>query len=418
MNIAFVGPFALAPKSTMRVRALPIAQELVRRGHRVTVLLPPWDNPDDSGAIKEDDGVRIENLSLPRRIPLVESGLLAARLLSRTLACRAGVVHVFKPKGFSGVVAQVLLRNFLPSPLRERARGRTRVLVDTDDWEGAGGWNDRGGYPWWQRACFSYQERWLLRHADAVTAASETLTRMARALRHGRRPEPEQTGTLAGPQPPGGVVYLPNGPSTFSPCPTPDPALRSRLGLGEGPAVLLLTRFVESPPGRTASMLAAIPVPYTLLLVGTGLRGEEHTFLREMHERRVPVVHTGWVEPQDLPPYLGLADVAVFPMEDSLLNRAKCSVKLVDLLSAGVPVVAEAVGQSREYIVDGESGVLVPPGDLGAFGSAVAGLLQDPGLRRRLGDGGRARISGSFSWERLVDRLENQYTAAIGASVG
>jgi len=47
MKIALVGPFAFSPKGTMRARAHPLAAELVRLGHQVTIFLPPYDNRTD-----------------------------------------------------------------------------------------------------------------------------------------------------------------------------------------------------------------------------------------------------------------------------------------------------------------------------------------------------------------------------------
>ncbi|RME36039.1 MAG: glycosyltransferase WbuB, partial [Thermoflexia bacterium] len=55
----------------MVVRALPLACALAARGHRVTLLLPPWQNPEDSGRVWEENGVRVENISLPPRVPVL-----------------------------------------------------------------------------------------------------------------------------------------------------------------------------------------------------------------------------------------------------------------------------------------------------------------------------------------------------------
>ena len=46
----------------------------------------------------------------------------------------------------------------------------------------------------------------------------------------------------------------------------------------------------------------------------------------------------GWVSSQDLPGYFAAADVAIYPLDDTLLNRAKCPVKLTDLLLAGLGI--------------------------------------------------------------------------------
>jgi len=389
-RIVFTGTFALAPKSTMRARALPLARALAAMGHTVTMVLPPWDNPADSGRAWEDAGVHIVNVALPPRAPLVWYPWLAKRLLRAVLDLQPDVVHAFKPKGFSAFVARSLLRS----------HPEVRVVVDTDDWEGDGGWNSVEPYPWWQKRVFASQERWLLRHAPAVTCASLELVRMATAVR----------GSDAG------LHYLPNGAY-----PWPEPAdgavaaLRSSLSLPPGrPVVLLYTRFVECGPERFVRLLHLVAlqgIAPAVLLVGEGLHGEQAAFRAEAERTGLPlpVTEAGWVAAEVLPYHLALGDAALFPMADTVINRTKCSVKLIDLLSAGVPVVAEAVGQNRAYIEDGVSGVLTPAGDDAALAAALAALLADPERRSRLGTAARGRMQAEFAWERLAAGLPQVY---------
>ncbi len=101
--MVFIGPFGLQPKGTMSVRALPLARALVRRGHMVTMLIPPWDNARDAGKCWEDGGVRIENMALPPSIPVLSHILLSARLANRALSLRPDMVHFFKPKSYAGL---------------------------------------------------------------------------------------------------------------------------------------------------------------------------------------------------------------------------------------------------------------------------------------------------------------------------
>ena len=72
-------------------------------------------------------------------------------------------------------------------------------------------------------------------------------------------------------------------------------------------------------------------------------------------------------------------------------------------------MVTDAVGQATEYVVDKETGFLVPPEDDVAFADAALRLLADPGLRARLGTAAARRMQESFSWERLVDEVELAY---------
>src|SRR5207237_908114 len=99
----------------------------------------------------------------------------------------------------------------------------------------------------------------------------------------------------------------------------------------------------------------------------------------------------------------------IFPMDDTLLNRCKCSVKLIDLLAHGVPVVADAVGQSKEYIRHNESGMLVAPGDVDTFAATVVGLLNDKEKRAELGACASETMACDFNWSRLCEDVERLY---------
>ena len=72
-------------------------------------------------------------------------------LVRETLAWRPDVVHTFKPKAYSGLAAEWLWRFH---------RDRLRLVMDTDDWEGAGGWNDLAPYGPLQKRIFARQ-RWV-----------------------------------------------------------------------------------------------------------------------------------------------------------------------------------------------------------------------------------------------------------------
>jgi glycosyltransferase involved in cell wall biosynthesis len=80
------------------------------------------------------------------------------------------------------------------------------------------------------------------------------------------------------------------------------------------------------------------------------------------------------------------------------------------------PVVASAVGGLLDLVVDGETGIHVPPGDVGALRAALQTLLGDESLRRRLGRAGRQRILERFAWEQVVARTVEAYRDALAAT--
>jgi glycosyltransferase involved in cell wall biosynthesis len=107
----------------------------------------------------------------------------------------------------------------------------------------------------------------------------------------------------------------------------------------------------------------------------------------------------------DIPAVLGSAAVAVMPS----LNEALSNV-LLESMAAGAPVVATRVGGTPEALIDGDTGLLVAPGDSAAIATAVAQLLDDRELASRLGQSARSLIADKFSVDRMVRSTEHLYT--------
>jgi len=386
-----IGPFGLGPKGTMRMRALPMAQALAAQGHEVEMFLAPWSNPEDSGREEERGGVKIYNITLPPSIPLLGHLTITWRLLSRALKSKPHVVHCFKPKAYSGLVAMVLWF------LGKVGLASVGLVMDSDDWEGTGGWNEIENYTWLQKRFFAFQEKWGLLHCDAVTVASRALETLAWSL--GVKP--------------GSVFYLPNGTSLESRA-LEMPLKQASTGR---PTVLLYTRFFEFSLERVVEIwkdvVEAIPEA-RLLVVGKGLFGEEERLRQLMAEREIEgVEYTGWVEEHEIQKWLASADLAIYPYDDTLINRTKCSIKLIELMDARLPIVASDVGENRQYIEHLVSGYLIEPGDDESFCQAIIHILQDEKLQRALGREARRKVGEKFNWATLVQTIEEAYTIVL-----
>lgn len=399
MQIVLVGPFGLQPKGTMSGRALPLARALVARGHAVTVLIPPWDDPDRAGLAWEDEGVQVVNVPLPRpgpaRLPLLFQIGLTRTLVRQTLALQPEVVHLFKPKAYAGLVHLTLRW------LRRRRGLSVRLVVDADDWEQA--WNERLPYPALQKKFFAWQEKWGLGHADTVTVASRTLVELAV---NQARAEPAR------------VFYVPNGLPASAGASAgrrrPSPAAKAPAA----PATILLySRLAEFRLERIVGLVerVAAQVPEARwLVVGRGFQGEEKILEAKLARAGLgQYVHfAGWPV-EDVSACFEAAAVAVYPYDDTLLNRTKCSVKLIELMAAGLPVVANAVGQNCEYIRPEVSGLLIPAGDDQAFTGAVVRLLKDRRLRQRLGRAASLSIQEKYRWPQLAQIVEKAYADRV-----
>jgi glycosyltransferase involved in cell wall biosynthesis len=100
-------------------------------------------------------------------------------------------------------------------------------------------------------------------------------------------------------------------------------------------------------------------------------------------------------------------------------HREGFGVACAEAMAYARPVVASAVGGLLDLVVDGETGVHVPPRDVPALRRALERLLRDRELRRRMGAAGRERIRRHFGWAAVTDALLSAYSEAAGrASAG
>lgn len=110
----------------------------------------------------------------------------------------------------------------------------------------------------------------------------------------------------------------------------------------------------------------------------------------------------------DVPSLLASVDVAVMPS----LNEALSNV-LLESMAAGAAVVATRVGGTPEALFDGESGLLVPPGDVAALARSITRLLENRELAARFGSAARQAISDRFSVDRMVQSTEQLYMSLL-----
>jgi glycosyltransferase involved in cell wall biosynthesis len=115
--------------------------------------------------------------------------------------------------------------------------------------------------------------------------------------------------------------------------------------------------------------------------------------------------------PGEVAPVLAAFDLYVLP---SLWEALP--IGILEAMSTGLPVVASQVAGVPEEVDEGRTGLLVPPGDVGALASAIERLVDDEHLRREMGRAGREICHERFSVDRMVDRMEAVYARAVASS--
>lgn len=127
---------------------------------------------------------------------------------------------------------------------------------------------------------------------------------------------------------------------------------------------------------------------------------------------RVPQAR-GFVPPAELSRLYARSAVVVCPS-----HREGFGVACLEAMAHGRPVVASAVGGLLDLVVDGETGIRVPPGDVGALRAALERLLGDRDLRRRMGEAGRRRAAEHFSWDAVTRETVQLYARYAGKNPG
>ena len=115
----------------------------------------------------------------------------------------------------------------------------------------------------------------------------------------------------------------------------------------------------------------------------------------------------------DVPRILALADLFVLPSVSEGMPIA-----IMEAMALGLPVVATAVGGVPELVVDGETGLLVPPRDPAALADAIRRVIDDEGDRKRLGEAGRARVRTFFTDAVMAQRTDDLYRRLQGTKDG
>jgi glycosyltransferase involved in cell wall biosynthesis len=182
---------------------------------------------------------------------------------------------------------------------------------------------------------------------------------------------------------------------------------RAEAGLGDGDfAIGWAGRLTEIKRPLDLVRTTAAVDGATLVIAGDGeLRGEVEALASDLGVRdRVRIL--GYVE--DMGAWYSAFDAF------ALTSRNEgAPVVAIEAQAAGVPVVATDAGGTRTVVDDGETGFVVPVGDVPALAERLTRLRDDPGLRAELGRTAAARMRERFSTERMIGDVERLYARIL-----
>jgi phosphatidyl-myo-inositol dimannoside synthase len=196
-------------------------------------------------------------------------------------------------------------------------------------------------------------------------------------------------------------------------------AVRQQHNLGDRPVILCVSRLV--PRKGQDVLIRALPMVHrlvpeaALLLVGGG------PFLASLLGLAAgsppgSVVFAGKVPEQQLPSYYAACDVFAMPCRSRWggLEVEGFGIVFLEAAAAGKPVVAGRSGGAEEAVADEVTGLLVEGREPKAVALAVARLLSDRAVAKRMGEAGRARVESDFTWDRQAARLAEILRRAAG----
>jgi N-acetyl-alpha-D-glucosaminyl L-malate synthase BshA len=372
------------------VVASELALGLAARGHAVHVLSSG--TPGRLG--RHPDGVVLHQVD-PFVLPPLEYGAyplsLAVAMAAVAERERLDLLHVHYavPHAASALLALQLLRaRGLPAP---------RLVTTLHGTDAGSIGADKGLQP-------------LTRHAvlqsDRVTVPSAWLAARAREAL-------ELPASLQ-------VEVIPNSvdPAAFHPQPSRSGAgdlarLFPALDWSARPRRRLLAHASNFRPlKRVADAVLALAelerggTPCALLLLGDG--PERTAVARLARSLGVEDLVALPGEQLELAGLLGLADLFLLPSETESFGLAA-----LEALACGVPVVASRVGGLPEVVREGETGLLVPPGDPGALAAAARSLLTDEPRRAAFATAARADAEARFQPGPVLDRWERLYRSLL-----
>jgi len=210
------------------------------------------------------------------------------------------------------------------------------------------------------------------------------------------------------------TVYSGMETRAFTNPPVPRAEVRARLGLSEEHVAVGTIARLFHLKGHddlldVAPDLCARFPNLRFLWVGDGLLREPFEARMNQMGLRDRFILTGLVPPEKVPELTSAMDIVVHPSRREGLARA-----LPQGALAGCAVMTYDIDGAKEAVTDGETGFVIPPFDKRKLADALAVLLQQPELRRSMGQAGRAFALGRFDAKVMVDALERVYADAMG----
>ncbi len=194
--------------------------------------------------------------------------------------------------------------------------------------------------------------------------------------------------------------------------PGSEPELRSALGWRDDLPVFLFVGGLDPAhhfkglPVLLEALEGLKDYPWRCVVIGDGALRATFEANAELVGLKDRMVFLGNVSDSDLPKYYRMANVHCFPSTE----RAEAfGMVALEAAASGIPSIASDLPGVRSVVLNGETGLLVPPGNVEELRRAMLLMLEQVDLRHRLGESARRRAEVEFAWDPLMAKLEAVY---------
>lgn len=206
------------------------------------------------------------------------------------------------------------------------------------------------------------------------------------------------------------TIYYGIPPVTLTEKPINQASLRQELGLSPTSTVISMVARLSPEKGHkilleaVAQLRPHLTRQIEVLVIGTGpLLNDLKNYARDLKLEQV-VKFTGRLDNQRVRQVLPICDIVTLPSEIEGLPYA-----ITEAMSLSKPVVASRVGGIPEQIIDGETGLLIPPRDPQALAQALGRLIENSELACQMGRQAYHRYQTHFTFERMLQEHEALY---------
>ena len=366
---------------TIRFLLLNCLHYLQRQSYQVFAICTPGSWAHDIKA----SGIRLLSVNMSRRVDPASDLVTFLRLISLFRRERPHLVHTHTPK------ANLLGR------LAARLAGVSLVCGTEHGFYfyNLVGWRRRFHVTWARIGAACSDRVFLVNQEDVETARREGIV------------------------PPGKLRYLKGGTGVdlqrFRPQPGLGTETRRELGIdSQTPVIGIVARLVPEKGHREFLHMARCVknrMPQAcFLIVGDGQLATQGEFEELADWLGLSESTHFLVRRLDMPQLYAAMDVVVLPS-----YREGLPTVLMEAAAMGRPVVATDIRGCHDVVVDGETGLLVPVGDVEALTTAVLRLLRDGGLGQRMGAAARGRAEERFDERKVFQQVEAEYRALFAS---